>query len=775
MEAAAARLTDSDSPILFEDGLGQRSRTADPAGGASLEVLALRPSFSTVPSFEFALRERAGRLSGFRHAYYARVRSVDRTTGADPQLRVVSEAGHGMRLSELLAGAQARRVPIDINAALCLIRQLVPAVAMLHESARDVAHGAIGPERLLVTPQARLLIVEYVLGAALEQLRYTRERYWTELRIPLPASGLGPRFDHRADVTQIGVVALSLILGRSLRQEEFADRLADVVASTWAVSPRGGFEPLPPGLRGWLGRALQLDASRSFPSAVAARAELDTVLGDSELVAAPASLEAFLTRYHSSEAPPVEVMTAASARGSVAAPPESRNAAASRGPASADRVPVMPARTPDLAASSGASGATVPAPRIVSGRADVGTSDDPFRVIDARLDAPRADSMPLGNSISRKAPTAGTDAGTHRYATAKGEETPQALPAVRDSAGFTPAPPMADFTAGLDAGIPVDETQASTDENGSWTGRFKDWRVIGAGVAVIAVIAAGSSIGARRPAAEQELHAASGTLEVSTAPAGVQAYVDGALRGVTPLVLALEPGAHMLELRGAGEPRTIPVTVNPGARVSQYVELSASGARLADGRGGAAPPAPASASASAGASAQAASSTTSGGAGTSKSPGSPPPAQWTEGGSQTDAPPAGTVTFATRIDVKVYEKGVLLGSGRDRLSLSPGRHQLDVVNADLGVQSTESVQVTAGKTTEVTLQVPNGSLSLNATPWAEVWLDGQRLGETPLGNLSVPIGSHDLVLRHPELGERHQVVVVTARQPVRLSVDLRGR
>jgi hypothetical protein len=133
------------------------------------------------------------------------------------------------------------------------------------------------------------------------------------------------------------------------------------------------------------------------------------------------------------------------------------------------------------------------------------------------------------------------------------------------------------------------------------------------------------------------------------------------------------------------------------------------------------------------------------------------------------------VTFATRIDVKVYEKGVLLGSGRDRLSLSPGRHQLDVVNADLGVQSTESVQVTAGKTTEVTLQVPNGSLSLNATPWAEVWLDGQRLGETPLGNLSVPIGSHDLVLRHPELGERHQVVVVTARQPVRLSVDLRGR
>jgi hypothetical protein len=31
-----------------------------------------------VPSFEFALRERTARLMIFRHAYYARVRRVDR-------------------------------------------------------------------------------------------------------------------------------------------------------------------------------------------------------------------------------------------------------------------------------------------------------------------------------------------------------------------------------------------------------------------------------------------------------------------------------------------------------------------------------------------------------------------------------------------------------------------------------------------------------------------------------------------------------------------------
>src|SRR5262249_46730757 len=58
-----------------------------------------------------------------------------------------------------------------------------------------------------------------------------------------------------------------------------------------------GFEPLPPGLRAWLGRALQLDVHNAFPSAIEARAELDRVLGDSDFIASPSSLEALLARY----------------------------------------------------------------------------------------------------------------------------------------------------------------------------------------------------------------------------------------------------------------------------------------------------------------------------------------------------------------------------------------------------------------------------------------------------------------------------------------------
>src|SRR5574341_1713132 len=142
------------SPVLFRDGLGERRHIVDQATNETLEMLCLRAELTGVPSFEFALRERVSRLANFRHAYYGRVRRVDRLTDQTATLAIVSECTAGARLSEILMVAERRRLALDINAALCLIRQLVPAVAMLHQNARDVAHGALGPERIVVTPHA---------------------------------------------------------------------------------------------------------------------------------------------------------------------------------------------------------------------------------------------------------------------------------------------------------------------------------------------------------------------------------------------------------------------------------------------------------------------------------------------------------------------------------------------------------------------------------------------------------------------------------------------
>ena len=140
------------------------------------------------------------------------------------------------------------------------------------------------------------------------------------------------------------------------------------------------------------------------------------------------------------------------------------------------------------------------------------------------------------------------------------------------------------------------------------------------------------------------------------------------------------------------------------------------------------------------------------------------------------APQSGWISVSSPVDVQLFENGRLLGSSlTDRIMVSSGTHQVEVVNETLGYRMTRSVQVTAGKVASLAVKLPMGSVAINAVPWAEVWMDGNRVGETPIGNLPATIGSHEIVFRNPELGEKLQVVTVTLTTPARLSVDMRKK
>jgi len=67
---------------------------------------------------------------------------------------------------------------------------------------------------------------------------------------------------------------------------------------------------------------------------------------------------------------------------------------------------------------------------------------------------------------------------------------------------------------------------------------------------------------------------------------------------------------------------------------------------------------------------------------------------------------------------------------------------------------------------------PKATVSVNARPWAEILLDGTSVGQTPIANLLVTVGPHEMVFRHPQLAERKQTVVVTAKGPNRIAADL---
>jgi hypothetical protein len=140
------------------------------------------------------------------------------------------------------------------------------------------------------------------------------------------------------------------------------------------------------------------------------------------------------------------------------------------------------------------------------------------------------------------------------------------------------------------------------------------------------------------------------------------------------------------------------------------------------------------------------------------------------------APVSGWIAISAPADVQVFENKRLIGSSQsDRLMVSAGRHDIEIVNDTLGYRATRTVQVSPGKVSAIKIDFPKGTIALNAVPWAEVWVDGEKVGETPIGNLSLAIGPHEILFRHPDLGEQRHAATVTLTSAARLSVDMRKK
>ena len=760
------------APVAFEDGLGTRRLAVDRSRNETVEMLCLRGELTAVPSFEFALRERLSHLAAFSHACYGRVRSVERLKDPASTLALVSDVTAGMRLSEMLRFAEAADVTLDIDAALCLLRQLVPAVAMLHENMPDIAHGAIAAERLIVTPGARLIVVEHVMGSALEQLRFSQERYWRELRIAVPRSAGLPRFDHRADVTQLGVVALSLILGRRLHDEEGPSRLGDLVSSAWAVSARGGLEPLPAGLRAWLMCALQLDARNSFESAIDAQEELERVLGESDYLAAPATLESFLERYRAATEPEPEASRQPAAERQWSAG-VSQPSSVSRSSVTVVSQPVIQSAGRDPAGRPPRTGA---GDRVDADRRCRRRAAEPCSAARGRRRRRRA--VPVAAPCrqpppSRRAPPTPTPAPVHCTCPRRPVTTPPHQPVKKEPSVIA---------------APLDMSPARHEASKPKAPGRPRWQLAAAAVALIAL--AGAGVTAARRYVAPSATTKDGTLIMSTNPPGAKLFVDGVERGVTPLTVTLKPGAHALELRGDGPPRLMPITMTAGAQVSQYIELP-KGASTSGQLQVRTEPAGAKVSID----------------GLPRGTSPVTVAELTPGehavllesdhgsvkqivtieagitaslmvplGAADGAPVSGWIAVTAPADVQVFENKRLLGTSQsDRLMVSAGRHDIEIVNETLGYRAARTVQVSPGKVTPIKIDFPKGTIALNAVPWAEVWVDGEKVGDTPIGNLSLAIGPHEIVFRHPDLGEQRHAATVTLNSPARLSVDMRKK
>jgi PEGA domain-containing protein len=320
------------------------------------------------------------------------------------------------------------------------------------------------------------------------------------------------------------------------------------------------------------------------------------------------------------------------------------------------------------------------------------------------------------------------------------------LKAVTSTKAKTDAENLESFTPLPEHEHALSEFAAEAEAEKSWKTlpRMTAMHAIIAVLSLVAVVEFGALVwqsNAQPPAVDVP---PTGSVAIESSPAGATIAINGQNQSVTPATMALNPGEYVLSVTLGDVTQHIPLVVRRGATSTERIYFPEAAPVAAARTTAAAKPA---------------------------DPAPAPPAP---------AAPAGAVggwlSVSSPIDLQLYENGTLIGtSSTQRIMLPVGRHNIEAVNTLVGYKQSSTVQVSAGSVARLAPQIPNATLNINAIPWADVSVDGKRLGPTPLGNVSLPIGSHDVVFTHPQLGERRQAVLVTLNGQNRVSVNLNQR
>jgi hypothetical protein len=827
MSAPAPGPRASFSATGYADGLGRRTLVFDRERGAAAERLTLRAEFG---AFERVLRDRAVQLAAWEGDGLARPTRVHREQPRSP-LCVDADLPAGDRLIDVLDAAIEARSdqPLaGIDIALGFLLDVLTTLDRLHRRGR-IVHGAIAPGRLLLSRSGRIVLLDALYGDALERLAWPPARLWRELGVAGPVVAADAAPGRVGDLSQVGLTALMLLLGRPLGEGDWPDGLSGALAEALEIGELHGGAPFASGMQALLDRLLPR-ATAPFTSALEAQQQARA------LAASAMGIDACEQALRG----------AAEAMANLPMPelPELRAIAEAPLPPPPQVAPAAPAAAPEPA------------------------------VLDLRIDIPGDIPVPL--APAHEEPTAqfaATPAGAapepapvpEIMTPAVSEPAPEAIPEMIPPEPVAGAPET-DLLAAAEESLVAPEATAPKAESprrhkrerrrmdGLRSSRPDAPAPPAAPPPVPAVPpppapVARPPVTAIRPVprptfpqpvfAEPGAYGAGGTVPVSPylsatdggrtdipiapaplAPVPLQPPVAAiAVKGV-PIVVKAAPRPK--RERMAPSPYDAPPPAFPGpqpalrsrgtrwkiaaaAIVVLLVGIAAGRDYLPDRTQAVVPagrtvtPASTNVAPAAPATGTLVLSSTPAGArvlvdGTAAGetpltlegvrPGRRTITFVASGGSVTrtvgivagetatlDVPVfSGWLAVDVPIVLEVAQNERIIGTTQSRLLMPPGRHTVTLTNADLGYRTTRVVDITPGEERRLTL-VPYTEVNLNASPWAEVWIDGKRVGETPIARVSIPLGTREIIFRHPQYGERRLTPTIRVGAPEAISVD----
>ena len=134
----------------------------------------------------------------------------------------------------------------------------------------------------------------------------------------------------------------------------------------------------------------------------------------------------------------------------------------------------------------------------------------------------------------------------------------------------------------------------------------------------------------------------------------------------------------------------------------------------------------------------------------------------------------GSLNIETVPASKIFLGKMPIGEGSVRgYRLRAGVYTVKAV-ARPGSAKTLRVRVRSGRTTSKRITFGKGKLRVVAMPWANLWVDGQKKGQTPIPAIELLEGAHKVRLHNPQLGqEKFEVIKIKAGKETLVRVDWR--
>jgi hypothetical protein len=304
----------------------------------------------------------------------------------------------------------------------------------------------------------------------------------------------------------------------------------------------------------------------------------------------------------------------------------------------------------------------------------------------------------------------------------------------------------------------------------------KRWaRRVAVTAAVVTAVAGGTWTARASWSYWQALHK-TGTAVLESDPVGSDVRVDGTLVGRTPYAAELPPGRHVVEFKRRRVTRTVTIDVTRGQSTTTRIDWSRPqtgrlrvqsnpiGARvIIDGRERGVTPLTVD----------------------DLAVGSHAVVLRTNMGSVrktmvvradrqaeiSEAIYSGWLHVSSPIALEVLDGRRAIGlNDQSRVLLPPGPHTIRVQNRELGFSEEHRVDVKPGVVASIAIQPARSAVTVTSSLPADVLIDGERVGETPLSNYPVSIGTRAIVLRSASGGERRLTTTVTV-EPVRVDID----